>query len=341
MAELVKPLAVAARAPRAGTNTNLRCRIRTRDGRPVEGNLQIEVRHVPSGIAWKNFRYRGGEHLFRGLPGGAYRIRLNGAGLKPVNLSTFVSGSEHVVDVTVDRELREPLVIAAETLKKDSARTAAEILRDGATGAASRQYRLVTRLMLALMTDRAISSALAGLAPTPAPIAKWIETQIRASLQFRAGPEASRKILSGLIAARLRLFAVTCAMFRNPLVCQLCPDISEEDVRLHACRFLATIDAPELDGVHPILVELYEPKRTCIERFLRAVQKEFDLRPERGAAIFAGEPGAGWTPDQFRCTDLADSGTPGSGEAPPVAAAQFWLIADALAWALGSPSWQG
>lgn len=338
MAELLKLRPVDARAPRAAVKANLRCRIRTCDGRPVEGNLQIEVKHVASGVTWKNFRYRDGEHLIRGLPYGAYRIRLNGAGFKPVKLSTFIIESEHVVDIALEHEQRDQLVIAAGPLKQRTADAATGILHAGEP-AGTLQYQFTTRLMLSLMADSATASALAGLSAIPAPIANWIESQVRASLHFRAGPEAADKIARGLVAARLRLFAVTCAVFRHRLVRQLCPEISDEDVRLHMCRFLATIDAPQLDGVHPILVELFEPQRSCVERFLRAVQNEFGLRPERGVAIPAGKPGADWTPEQFRCVDLAESGSSESDGAPPIAAAQFWLIADALAWALGSPSW--
>ena len=200
--------------------------------------------------------------------------------------------------------------------------------------------RLTTRLAAALMGDTAVIAALAGSCTVPAPFAAWIDAQIRSAWRFRAGPEVADKLIIGLVAARLRLFALTCSVFHNPLVKSLCPETGDEDVRSHVCRFLATLDTPQLDGVHTILVELFEPRRSGVERFLRAVQNEFALRAERGAATPAAAPSADWTPERFRDTNFAEAGLPGEEEVSTVPASQFWVIADALAWALGHPSWQ-
>jgi hypothetical protein len=332
-----------ARAHPVASDASLKCRIRARDGSRIEGNLQIEIKHQASGSVWKNFRYRNGEHIFRGLPLGLHSVRVNAAGLKPVNLLTTLIAPEHILDIVLDGDHRDHLVIAAGNLREQYAADVPRRPGDRTSlreGGDDLRLRLTSRLMNALIRDRAVTGALVNASGAPAAIAKWIEAQIRSAWRFRATPDVADRLVAGLVAARLRLFATTCAVFRNPSVKQLCPDTSDEDVRLHVCRFLATLDCPQLDGVHPILVELFEPQRSCVERFLRAVQNEFSLRAERGTATPAASPSAMWSPERFRYTDLVEAGSIREDGASAVAASQYWLIADALAWALGHPSWQ-
>ena len=102
MAAVLEHQGDIARARQPAARATLRCRIRTRDGQRIEGNLQIEAKHQGSGVVWKGFRYRDGEHFFRGLPHGDYRVCVSAAGFLSTRASAVLFGSETILDVVLE-----------------------------------------------------------------------------------------------------------------------------------------------------------------------------------------------------------------------------------------------
>ena len=171
-------------------------------------------------------------------------------------------------------------------------------------------------------------------------MAERIRTQIQNTWIFRMTGQGPESVLMNLVEARLQLFALVCAVFKNPLVQRLASNISDDEVALHASRFLETLDSPELDGIYPILVELFEPRKACIEKFLRTVQADFELRPRRGIAIPSGPAATDPRSTQLPIDCWADDAATPGRLPDSILPRQIWPIADALSTALGYPSWR-
>ena len=266
----------------------------TRQGERVEGNLQIEVRHCGSGRTWRTFHYqRGvGQHVFHGLPPANYVVRIDAAGFRVLSVDTELIAGTNDLHISLDTADADRLILDADASRKPLAAEAEHLIRDPAARAAvitdgTGRFNLTTRLTVALLED---SRVVAALAPVPrggtmVRMAERIRTQIQNTWIFRMTGQGLESVLMNLVEARLQLFALVCAVFKNPLCSELASNISDDEVALHASRFLETLDSPELDGIYPILVELFEPRKACIEKFLRTVQADFEC--VRGAALLS------------------------------------------------------
>jgi hypothetical protein len=339
----------ATRRSSSDEAATLYCRIRDTKGERVEGNLQLEIRHVASMRAWRNFRYlaRTGEHVFHRLPQGVYTIKGEAAGFRPFTTSAIVNGIRCDVSIFLQTADDDRLIVdvAADWLR-DVAEIASKVLSDPFAAQLvvrdeSGRLSLTTRLIVALLTDRRVRVALGQHRRSLMMVefAAWISRQIRTSWVFRVSSSTANDIITELVEARLQFFDLASAVFSCPLVRELEPGISDGEVRAHLCRFLATLDSPELDGVHPILVQLFEPQRLVIEKFLRAIQNEFSLRPERGIAVPAELTES--TSDAFIAAPFEHGGDHLTGTSDwDVSALRILPIADALAGAVrGKPSW--
>jgi hypothetical protein len=340
---------LARRQPAETTGATLCCRIRDTRGFRIEGNLQIEVLHRGSGQTWRTFRYRArsGQHIFRGLPLGDYAVRVEAAGFRAIAIDTSLTNRKRDLDICLDAANGERLILNVAGLKGPFTSHAQQLVRDPIARAAvvedeTGRFSLTTRLTLALLEDSRVAASLVPTLRrgTMAPMAEWMSAQIRASWKFCVSATAAENIVSSLVEARLQLFVLSRAVFGNRLVRYLASDISDEEVCSHTCRFLAALDSPELDGIHPILVELFEPRRACIEKFLRTVQADFGPRPERGSAVPV-TPANGYSASIVTTFERwADDAAVPCRLGHDLSALRIWPIADALATALGHPTWR-
>jgi hypothetical protein len=298
---MIEPLRDAAKAPCLpdGQESVLFCRVRTSKGELVEGNLQIELFHSGSGLIWRRFHYSAstGEHFFRHLPHGNFTLRAEAGGFEPVTARVFIAGPRAQIEIRLQTTRDEPLVLSVEAdrLREldrlarqfvDQER-AAEFVFQGHNHA----FSLRTRIAAALLCDARVRISLENrqtLAEN-GKLAGWLERQIRHRWHFQVEAHKADRIVAGLVKSRLQFVEIVNAVFGCARVRRIVPEMG--DWGAHLARFMATLDAPELDGVHPLLVQLFEPSRILIENFLRSIQNEFELRPPRGVAIPANRDG--------------------------------------------------
>ena len=279
--------------PPVGT-AQLSCLIRDTAGNPLEGNIFLELHHLDSNSKWHAFRYesRTQSHIIRNLPRGRFLLHVTAAGFAPFETETLLGDDDGHVEVRLKLRANDLLVLDARNQKRSfsalaerleyDAQARTEVI-DGSNG----RFSLAMRLTVALLADARVRAALGGVAcrQSMGQLAGWVREQVRESWVFRVNGALQDQAIESVVENRLQVFALTKAIFANPPVARMLPALSPEDVHQQLLRFLSSLDSPELDGLQLLLVEICEPRRAVVERFLRNIQWSFELRPERGTAV--------------------------------------------------------
>jgi len=327
-------------APASGT-TLLTCHIRNESGKSLRGNVFLSLQHAETGQWWHSFRYDSvkEQHYIRQLPCGTFQLSVSAAGYLPFTADLALDGNRDL-EITLYPKPNDLLVIDVAARRAALAGLVERLAydREAQTEVIScsrGRFSLTTRLAVALLNDERVCSALTPLRRRESMprLVEWITGQVSASWVFRVNGILRAQAIEAIAESRLQVFALTKAVFANQAVAAMLPLLTLADVEQHALRFLSSLDSPELDAVHPLLVEILEPARAVVERFLRNIQWGFDLRPERGIASPVAPQDAMLAPDK----PLSFGYQPLVQDLPPagdITALRVFPIADALAAAI-------
>lgn len=285
--------------------------IRGDDGDCSLGNVFILVEHEATGQKWRGLRYnlKTKSYTYAPLPAGRIRIRVVAPGYETtekrvvlregitqrvtVHLRPEEANAPLIIDVgpqlaeydelahTLDRrrDLRDLFAAdPSDALGKHLARTKF-------SSAEKPVLSIQTEFLLALMCDVGVLNALTQPIYSLAPdlLSEWLESRILTAWKFE-GPAAKDKLVRPLVERRVRLYALLKALVRNSVIGAHLHCSDENQLTIHLLRFLASLDAPKLDGVVPILVQLLDPELATIERLGRGLLQIFDARVPPGAA---------------------------------------------------------
>jgi hypothetical protein len=314
--------------------------IRDERGAPVLGNVFITVASPTNGEAHRELHYdpRNERYLFPRLRPGQYVCSITAAGYESESRPVQVERAPAALDVRLRARTHQgPLVLSAEEEWK-AAQAMADGLWRGTGEPLPDALSLETRLLIAFLGDQRLIATLTSPLETlelPKDLVAYLRDQISGGWTFLVGAKAAAELVRQLADSRARLYAATCSVFRNDLVCELAGRRDVNELHEAALEIVRALDSPELLELLPILMRRLCPQRAPMAYFVQAAVDLFraQLPPRvarRRAKPKAPSPplAAQDAPARLRRVvhRLDDSAT---GESPRVAA-----VARAAAWAI-------
>lgn len=261
-----------------------------RDGRPLLGNVVIVVEHLDGGGSRRGLRFHRNKrrYVYRDLVLGAHEIRVTVPRYEPLvqRIELTHPGEHEIVLEPVPLRARTSLLIDVSSEMESMAELVFELSQDPAAlasfasspdtpiGPAGAEIGLTARVHAALLADGPLAASL--LAPAdeldaPPDLRAWIDERLRAVWDFSTTTSKREALLVSVGNARLRFYLIVRAVFTNPFVASLQPELSAQALDRHLVRLLASLDTPNLDRILPFLARTLVPEIAAVDHLARAL----------------------------------------------------------------------